>query len=142
MYVINGKCDIVNYPDDNYICYHGNNVNDVITNIEKVSNAMLKWFKHNAVQSSYKSKKVGHTTLEPLESLKPLGIFVDSRLNFNVHIYETCKKAGKKLSVQGRLENILSAEDKYVLFECLSLSHFNYCPVLWHCCNISDMKKI
>ena len=73
---------------------------------------MLTWFKqnyiqpnpdkfqfnlfYNAVQSSDKSMKVGDTILEPLESVKLLGIFVDHRLNFNIS--ETCKKAGKQLS--------------------------------------------
>ena len=57
--------------------------------------------------------KVGDTIMEPLESVKLLGIFVDRRLNFNVHISETCEKARKQL---GRLSNILNTEDKYVLF--------------------------
>ena len=84
--------------------------------------------------------KVGDTILESLESVKLFGVFVDRRLNFNVHIFETCRMAGKQLSALGRLANILSTEDKYVLFECFILSHFNYCPVVWHCCNISDMN--
>ena len=50
---------------------------------------------HNAVQSSDKSMKIGDTMSEPLESVKLLDVFVDRRLNFNVHISETCKKAGK-----------------------------------------------
>ena len=160
MYVIADQCDILNYADDNSICCHGSNVDDVITNLERVSNVMLTWFKqnyiqpnpdkfqfilfHNAVKSSNKSVGVGDTILEKLESVKLLGIFVDRWLNFNLHISETCKNAGKQLSALGRLANILSTEDKYryVLFECFILLHFNYCPVVWHCCNISDMKKL
>jgi len=74
--------------------------------------------------------KVGNSILEPLESVKRLGIFIDRRLNFNVYISKICKKAGKQLRALGRLANILSIEDKYVLFECFILSNFNYCPVV------------
>ena len=118
---------------------------------------MLTWFKqnyiqpnpdkfqfilfHNAVKSSNKSVGVGDTILEKLESVKLLGIFVDRWLNFNLHISETCKKAGKQSSALGRLANILSTEDKYVLFECFILSYFNYCPVVRHYGNISDKKN-
>ena len=63
--------------------------------------------------------------MEPLESVKLLGIFVDRRLNFNLHIFETLQKAGKQLSALGRLANILSTEDKDVVFECFILSYFN-----------------
>jgi hypothetical protein len=38
------QCDMFNYADDNSICCHGNNVDDVITNLEKVSNVMITWF--------------------------------------------------------------------------------------------------
>jgi len=52
------------------------------------------------------------------------------------------RRREKQLSALGRQANILNTEDKYVLFESFNLTYFNYCPVVWHCCNISDMKKI
>ena len=55
---------------------------------------------------------------QPTVPLTLLCIFVDRRLNFNVHIYEIWKKAGKQLSALDRVANILSTEDAYVLFEC------------------------
>jgi len=45
---------------------------------------------HNAVLSSDTSMKVGYTILESSVSVKLLGVFVDRRLNFNVHISKTC----------------------------------------------------
>ena len=78
-----------NYADDNFICCHSSNV---ITNLEKVANVMLAWFKqnyiqpnpdkfqislfHNAVLSSDNSLKVDDTILEHLESVKPFRIVV------------------------------------------------------------------
>ena len=89
LYLIADQCDILNYADDNSICCYGTNADDVITNLEKVSNVMFTWFKqnyiqlnlekfkfilfHNAVQSSNKSIKVGNTIMKPLESVELLG---------------------------------------------------------------------
>jgi hypothetical protein len=78
LYLIADQCDIFNYADANSVCCHGNNVDDVITDLET-------WFKqnylqpnpdkfqfilfHNGVESLDKSMKVGDTILPPLESV-------------------------------------------------------------------------
>ena len=69
--------------------------------------------------------ETGHTILEPLELIKFLGIFVNRRLNFNIHISETCKEAGKQQGALSRVVNILSTEYKYIIFKCFILLHFN-----------------
>ena len=51
-------------------------------------------------------------------------------------------KAGKQLNELGRLANILNTEDKYVVFECFILSHFNHCSVELFCCNILEINEL
>ena len=117
---------------------------------------MLKWFHQNYLQANpenfqfmlmHKKQlcnaiKIGDVLLQPLESVKLLGVYIDRQLNFNVHITEMCKKAGRQLNVLGRLAKVLNTSDKMRLFECFIMSNCNYCPTIWHCCNISNMKKI
>ena len=74
--------------------------------------------------------KIGDVLLQPLESVKLLGVYIDRQLNFNVHITEMCKKAGRQLNVLGRLEKVLNTSDKMRLFECFIMSDFNYCPTI------------
>ena len=49
LYLIADQCDIYNYADDKSICCHGSNIGDVITNLERVSNVVLTWFKQNYI---------------------------------------------------------------------------------------------
>ena len=52
LYMINDLCEIYNYADDNAICFHSRNVNDIATNIESVSNVMSTWFKENNLKAN------------------------------------------------------------------------------------------
>jgi hypothetical protein len=63
-------------------------------------------------------------------------------LCFAEHITEICKKAGRKLNVLKRLSKTLSVEEKFKIFQAFILSQFNYCPIVWHFCSISHMKKM
>jgi len=40
-------CDIYNYADDNTICVHGNKIENVLLDIELVSNVLMNWFKEH-----------------------------------------------------------------------------------------------
>jgi hypothetical protein len=68
--------------------------------------------------------------------------YVDVKLNFNFHITEICKRAGRKLNVLAKLSKILNSKSKFMLFNSFILSQFNFCPIIWHHCSVADMKKI
>ena len=44
---------------------------------------------------------------------KLLGLQIDRDLNFNEYVSSLCKKAGKKLSVYGRLSNFMGIKQGY-----------------------------
>ena len=52
LYIINDMCEIYYYADDNYICFHGRNVNNRVTDVEFVSNVMCTWFKENNLKAN------------------------------------------------------------------------------------------
>ena len=58
------------------------------------------------------------------------------------HIAFLCKKAGRQLNALSRLSSTLDVSSKMILFKSFILCHFNYCPVVWHCCGMGDAKKI
>jgi hypothetical protein len=156
LYLIDDLCDIYNYADDNTICVHRDNVSDVLSNIERVSEILLNWFKTNYLQANPEKFQfillskdkldngvlVDNTMLRSQECVKLLGVNIDHALTFSFQISETCKKAGRQLSALGRLSKVLKTDDKLILFECFILSHFNYCPLVWHCCSASDQNKM
>ena len=49
-------------------------------------------------------------------SLNLFGLYIDDLLNFDAHIDNICRKAGRKLNVLARLSGVLNVEYKLVLF--------------------------
>ena len=72
------------------------------------------------------------------ESVKLLGVYIDKKLNFHERISYICRKAGAQLNALSRISQSLDQRSKLSLVRCFIISHFQYCPTIWHFCT----KKI
>ena len=54
---------------------------------------------------------------------KLLGIFLDSKLNFESHICSLCRKAGQKISVLASLRNYLTSDQRNLLLNSVIKPH-------------------
>ena len=70
---------------------------------------------------------VGDAIIWEENSVKLLGIFIDSNSSFNEHVKTICRKASQKLTVLLRMANILAGEQHKVLVNTFLDSQFNYC---------------
>ena len=71
-----------------------------------------------------------------------LGVAIDNKLNFHKHISELCRKTAGSLNALKRLGKYISANDRKMVVHAYVLSHFNYCPIVWHFCGKGDTHKI
>ena len=67
-----------------------------------------------------------------------LGINFDYNLKFTNHIDEICKKASRKLNALARIAPCMGIRKRRTLMN----AQFNYCPLIWVCCNRSLSNKI
>ena len=81
-------------------------------------------------------------TIQSVSNVKLLGVNIDVELNFNHHIALLCNKAGRQINTLSRLSNVLNVDTKILILQSFILSHFMYCCIIWHFCNISDTKKM
>ena len=65
------------------------------------------------------------------DSVKLLGVTIDSMLNFNQHVQSICKKASKKVRASSRIAPNLEYKKNVMLYNSFVLSNFNYCPLIW-----------
>jgi hypothetical protein len=144
-------CDIFNYADDNTVCCYGKTLGHVKSQLEIITSKMLHWFKINEMKvnpdkfqliifnkngmHSEETIKVGDSIVSSQNVVKLLGVLFDKTLTFNAQVDELCRKAGRKLNVLGRLSKTLDTESKLVIFQSFILTHFEYCPVIWHFCS-------
>ena len=123
---------------------------------EHVMEIMLEWFTENNMKVNIdkfqyiifgKKYENGFVTLNgniiPSQTeVKLLGINIDSKLNFDYHIHEICRKTGRKLNVLRRLSRNLDEKKKLLLFYSFILSNFQYCSVIWHFCSKGNSIKL
>ena len=104
-YFVN-KCDITNYADDTTPYAVGTTMDTLLNSLEKDTKILIKWFRDNYFQPnadkrhlliSHHSKdiliNVEDEIIECSSSVKPLGVTIDNKLNFDEHVSKLCKKA-------------------------------------------------
>ena len=111
----------------------------MIVNPEKFQAIILDKQKHDY---SNETIKFDNKTVETVSSVRLLGIQLDDKLNFSLHVSNICKSAANQLSALIKLNNFLCFEGKRVLINSYFMSNFNYCPLVWMFSNATSLKKI
>ena len=75
-------------------------------------------------------------------SVKLLGVQIDDKLNFNLHITNICRSAANQLNALIRLKQFLRFEATKVLVNSYFYSNFNYCPLVWMFSSAKSLIKI
>ena len=137
-----------NFAYDNTITTFAQNVGTLISILESESKIAIDWFETNKMivnpgkfQSIIIDKKkqdhtketfeIGDKVIEASPSVKLLGVLIDDKLNFNLHITNICRSAANQLNALIRLKQFLSFEAKKVLVNSYFYSNLNYCPLVF-----------
>ena len=86
--------------------------------------------------------QVDNHVIKSVSSVQLLGIQIDDKLNFNLHISKICKSAANQLNALIRLKQFLSFHAKEVLINSYIISNFNYCPLVWMFSSSQSVNKI
>ena len=89
LFLIVDDVDIANYADDNSIYREHENIDDLITSSQDAAAKLFKWFSYNQMKEIH----IGDVLIESSTCEKLLGIKIDSKLRFDDHIQELCKKS-------------------------------------------------
>ena len=89
-----------------------------------------------------KTIKTGNLSIKNSSCKKILVINFDYKLKFTNHIVEICKKASQKLNALARIGPYIGIRRRRTLINAFFKSQFNYCPLIWMCCNQSLNNKI
>ena len=76
---------------------------------------------------------IGSEQIQVVPSVDVLGMTIDDKLNFNLHIDKICLKSANQLNALLRLKHFLGNEERKFLINSFVLSNFNYCPLVWIC---------
>ena len=96
-------------------------------------------------------KKQNHTAeyisidqknIKTSSSVKLLGVHIDDKLNFNLHITKICRSAANQLHALIRLWMSLNFEEGKTLINSYFYSSFNYCPLVWMFSSAKSLNKV
>ena len=134
---------VVSYADDT-TPYTANKTNDlVIKEIERFSEVLFKWFDFNYMKinsgkshilfsgNDNVSANIDNHTIISENKNELLGIILGSKLSFEDHINNLCKKASQKLNALAVIAPYMCLEKMKTVMKAYVASQFGYCPLVW-----------
>ena len=103
-------------------------MNKMIVNPDKLQAIVLNK-KHSGLTNT--NFQVNNQVIKSVSSVELLGIQIEDKLNFNLHISKICRSAADQLNALIRPKQFLSFHAKEVLINSYIISNFNYCPLVW-----------
>ena len=112
-------CCFTNYADDTTPYVVANNTIEVVENLTSITQKLFTWFASNQIKVNpgkshlFLSTKaeaniqIANTTTESSRSQKLLGIVIDNKLKFELHIGNISQKTNQKLNALARLTNYM-----------------------------------
>ena len=142
------------YADDNTPFALRENTANFMKALEDIGENLIKWFSDNQMKlntdkchvllnsQAPKTIKIGNLCIKNSSCEKMFGINFDYKLKFTNNIEEICKNASRKLNALARIASYMGIHKWRTLMNALFKSQFNYCPLIWMCCNRSLNNKI
>ena len=145
-YITHAK--MYNYADDNLITHSSKSYSDIECTLTAELNKMIVWFKGNGFEANPNkfqcmvlspnknippslSIVINNSAIPVVQCIKTLGINIDNKLVFDLHIESMCKRAGRQINVLHRLNANLDYTSRLIIYKSFIQSLFLDCPVVW-----------
>ena len=154
-FVKNSK--VCNFADDNTLYATSKNLSEVLASLELDLGITLDWFETNLMVANPAKFKlmflglnqkhklcleINDKIIPPSDTVKLLGIDIDSKLKFDSHVKTMCAKASRKVSAFSRVANFITFEQAKLLYNSFIMSNFGYCPLIWMFCGKTANEEI
>ena len=133
---------LLNFADDNTISVTDNTIEELISTLEKESQAATDWFvsnemivnpdkfqaivviRNNKMKDTY-SLNINQEVSNSENCVKLLGVEMDNKISFGKHISTIVKKASNQLNAISRIQKFVSFKEKLILLNSFVYSNFN-----------------
>ena len=155
--------DISMFAGGHQMYHSDHNQEEVTSKLSASADQGTRWYKSNLQVGNlkkYPTLNIGYRTettgserasggiginnveIKTAETLKLLGVTIDSRLNFSEHANSAGKEASQSIAVLMRLRKLIPIKAKLQLYKVAVLPHLTYCHLVWHVCRASDSRKL
>ncbi len=149
------------YADDTALLVKGKNIMEIQNQLQYDFNQILRWLSANRLSLNAKKTKsmllchsrsplanttlhinCGETIIEPVRTMKYLGIHLDNHLSFNEHIENTIKKVNQRTRIMWKVRNFIDLNLATYLYKTLIHPLYTYCDFVYDGCNASNKLKL
>ena len=153
------------YADDTNLCYKSADIIQLYETINKDLSKLDTWLKGNKltlnvgktkamlVTTSQKRKmlkaqnvelnlNIRNIELELLQTVKYLGLQIDSSLNWKEQVLAIFKKVSRAVGFLKYAKSFLPKDSLMTLYRGIVEPHFQYCCSVWGCCGSTEIKKL
>ena len=85
---------------------------------------------------------IDQKNIKTSSSVKPLGVHINDKLNFGLHITKICRSAANQFLALIRLRMFLNFEGKKTLINSYFYLNFNYCPLVLTFSTPKSLNKV
>ena len=154
-------CKVHLYADDTVIYYSHKNVKEVENVLNKELNSLEAWMNNNNLKINYDKTvcmllgthnmlkkqallniKINEQQLSQVKSFKYLGVHVDEKLKWDVHIEQTRNKLSKMVNYLGRLRQFVNMSELKLIYNSIILPHFDYGDVVWQSASSKSLTQL
>ncbi len=108
-------CDVSNlrpiYTVSEFLAISWFKTNQMVANPSKFQVMLLSLKTNDSIVLD-----IGNVSIDVVNSVKLLGITIDSRLKFDQHVAKLCQKANNKISAFSRVSNYLDKKQSLLLY--------------------------
>ena len=135
---------MTNYADDNTPYAINSAIDAIIDCLEEDTTKLIKWFNNNYFKMNADkchllitnheddvSATIGGEIIICEKSVKLLGIYIDNKLDFNIHLSKICSKVSLKLHALARISHLLSTDKLKIIMKAFIDSQFQYSTLVW-----------
>ena len=151
------RSKVCNFADDNTLYATSKQLHEVLASLELDVGITLDWFETNFMvanpskfqimflglhQPHKLCLEINNQIVPSSDTVKLLGIDIDSKLSFDNHVKAVCAKASRKVSAFSRVANFITFEQAKLLYNSFIMSNFGYCPLIWMFCGKTANEEI
>ena len=148
---------ICNYADDNHLSNSRKSADGLKSILELDASRAVCWFNANNMDANPDkfqfiamdrsgpidlSISIDGNIIRSSDSMKVLGVTLDSKLNFDEHVSNICSKASAQINVLKRLSRYLNQNNRTKIYQSFITAKFTYCPAAWIFCGKQNSNKL
>ena len=158
---INNSHHIILFADDTNCLFTGNNIEDLVQQINSSIRNLSEWFRTNKLslnidKSNYvifhkkqsssitnnHTIKIDDKELSQVNHVKFLGVLLDANMTWNIHLTQKANKIAKVNGILCRLKHYLPSYILKTIYDTLILPHLYYSITAWGNLKTRTTKRI